>query len=48
MALLVSLVLVTFGVALPIPLLALELSPLWTASARAAFFLGAAALNVCF
>ncbi len=46
MALLASLVLVTFGVVLPIPLLALELSPLWTASARAVFFVGAVALGV--
>ena len=48
MALLASLVLVTFGVVLPIPLLALELSSLWTASARAVFFVGAVALEVFF
>jgi hypothetical protein len=42
MALLVSLMLLTFGGALPIPLFTLDLSPLWTASARAVSFVGAA------
>jgi signal transduction histidine kinase len=42
MAPLVSLMLLMLGGALPIPLFTLDLSPLWTASARALSFVGAA------
>jgi hypothetical protein len=48
MALLVSLMLLTFGGALPIPLFTLDLSPLWTASARAVSFIGAASAILFF
>ena len=48
MALLVSLMLLTFGGALPIPLFTLDLSPLWTAAARAVSFVGAASAILFF
>jgi hypothetical protein len=48
MALLVSLVLLTFGAALPIPLFTLDLSLVWTASAKAVFFVGAASAILFF
>jgi hypothetical protein len=48
MALLVSLMLLTFGGALPIPLFTLDLSPVWTASARAVSFVGAASAILFF
>jgi hypothetical protein len=48
MALLVSLMLLTFGGALPIPLFTLDLSPLWMASARAVSFVGAASAILFF
>jgi hypothetical protein len=48
MALLVSLMLLTLGAALPIPLFTLDLSPLWTASARALSFVGAASAILFF
>jgi hypothetical protein len=48
MALLVSLMLLTFGGALPIPLFTLDLSLLWTASARALSFVGAASAILFF
>jgi hypothetical protein len=48
MALLVSLMLLTFGGALPIPLFTLDLSPVWTASARALSFVGAASAILFF
>jgi signal transduction histidine kinase len=48
MALLVSLVLLTLGGALPIPLFTLDLSLVWTASARALSFVGAASAILFF
>jgi hypothetical protein len=48
MGLLVSLVLLTFGAALPIPLFTLDLSLVWTASAKAVFFVGAASAILFF
>src|ERR671921_655594 len=48
MALLVSLMLLTFGGALPIPLFTLDLSLIWTASARAVSFIGAASAILFF
>jgi hypothetical protein len=48
MALLVSLMLLTFGGALPIPLFTLDLSVVWTASARAMSFVGAASAILFF
>jgi hypothetical protein len=48
MALSVSLMLLTFGGALPIPLFTLDLSLLWTASARALSFVGAASAILFF
>jgi hypothetical protein len=48
MALLVSLMLLTFGAALPIPLFTLDLSLLWTASAKVVFFVGAASAILFF
>src|ERR687895_183968 len=42
MALLVSLMLLTFGGAVPLALFTLDLSPVWTASARGASFVGTA------
>jgi hypothetical protein len=48
MALLVSLMLLTFGGALPIPLFTLDLHLVWTASARAVSFVGAASAILFF
>jgi hypothetical protein len=48
MALLVPLMLLTFGGAIPIPLFTLDLSPVWTASARAVSFVGAASAILFF
>jgi hypothetical protein len=48
MALFVSLMLLTLGGALPIPLFTLDLSPLWTASARAVAFVGGASAILFF
>jgi signal transduction histidine kinase len=48
MALLVSLMLLTFGAALPIPLFTLDLSPIWTASARAVYFVAVASAILFF
>jgi hypothetical protein len=48
MALLVSLMLLTFGGALPIPLFTLDLPLVWTASARAVSFVGAASAILFF
>jgi signal transduction histidine kinase len=48
MALLVSLMLLTLGAAIPIPLFTLDLSLVWTASARALSFVGAASAILFF
>src|SRR5918998_3594619 len=48
MALLVSLMLLTFGGAVPLALFTLDLSPVWTASARGASFVGTALVILFF
>src|SRR5918997_1214950 len=48
MALLVSLMLLTFGGAVPLALFTLDLSPLWTAAARAVTFVGTALVILFF